>query len=152
MQKMAYEVRISDWSSDVCSSELAVMEEFVEPRPAENRNLVLFVEVEQAGADHLGYRQHPVDGVAEKMGERVGIDAAQLEPQRCRLQDIALGGGEARCPNEVRIAGTVDENIRSIGDAARRSEEHTYELQSLMRISYAVFCLKNKNRTNNKNK
>src|SRR3546814_18325969 len=53
------------------------------------------------------------------MGERVGIDAAQLEPQRCRLQDIALGGGEARCPNEVRIAGTVDENIRSIGDAAR---------------------------------
>src|SRR3546814_10760343 len=94
------------------------MEEFVDPRPAENRNLVLFVEVEQAGADHLGYRQHPVDGVAEKMGERVGIDAAQLEPQRCRLQDIALGGGEARCPNEVRIAGTVDENIRSIGEAA----------------------------------
>src|SRR3546814_8540573 len=95
------------------------MEEFVDPRPAENRNLVLFVEVEQAGADHLGYRQHPVDGVAEKMCERVGIEAPQLEPQRCRLQDIALGGGEARCPNEVRIAATVDENIRSIVDAAR---------------------------------
>src|SRR3546814_7129523 len=35
-------------------------------------------------------------------------------------------------------------------DAAMRSEEHTSELQSLMRISYAVFCLKKKNKTNNK--
>src|SRR3546814_8216310 len=34
---------------------------------------------------------------------------------------------------------------------ARRSEEHTSELQSLMRISYAVFCLKKKNNNNNKN-
>src|SRR3546814_6701076 len=33
---------------------------------------------------------------------------------------------------------------------ARRSEEHTSELQSLMRISYAVFCLKNKNNKKNK--
>src|SRR3546814_8500599 len=33
---------------------------------------------------------------------------------------------------------------------AARSEEHTSELQSLMRISYAVFCLKNKNITNNR--
>src|SRR3546814_8525412 len=32
------------------------------------------------------------------------------------------------------------------GDRRRRSEEHTSELQSLMRISYAVFCLKNKNK------
>src|SRR3546814_6027979 len=35
--------------------------------------------------------------------------------------------------------------------AARRSEEHTSELQSLMRISYAVFCLKNKNTTHHNN-
>src|SRR3546814_5540073 len=34
------------------------------------------------------------------------------------------------------------------GDITRRSEEHTSELQSLMRISYAVFCLKKKNKTN----
>src|SRR3546814_3337604 len=36
------------------------------------------------------------------------------------------------------------------GQRTRRSEEHTSELQSLMRISYAVFCLKNKNNNNNK--
>src|SRR3546814_1052964 len=44
---------------------------------------------------------------------------------------------------------------RSVRDASRdfsatRSEEHTSELQSLMRISYAVFCLKKKNKTNDK--
>src|SRR3546814_3119493 len=43
---------------------------------------------------------------------------------------------EARCPRE-------DEEPPD-GDGARRSEEHTSELQSLMRISYAVFCLKKK--------
>src|SRR3546814_5326167 len=44
----------------------------------------------------------------------------------------------------------VDEQ-RVVDDAGlvRRSEEHTSELQSLMRISYAVFCLKKKNRNNN---
>src|SRR3546814_4937307 len=38
--------------------------------------------------------------------------------------------------------------IRERGDANTRSEEHTSELQSLMRISYAVFCLKKKHETN----
>src|SRR3546814_4630113 len=38
-------------------------------------------------------------------------------------------------------------SARSRPDAARRSEEHTSELQSLMRISYAVFCLKKNNNT-----
>src|SRR3546814_9707313 len=37
-----------------------------------------------------------------------------------------------------------------LGGIRRRSEEHTSELQSLMRISYAVFCLKKKTKTNNK--
>src|SRR3546814_7767241 len=37
---------------------------------------------------------------------------------------------------------------RSSGERAGRSEEHTSELQSLMRISYAVFCLKKKNKDN----
>ena len=58
----------------------AVVEEFVDPRTAENRNLALSVQFEQPVADHLGHRQHSVDGVAEQIIERVGIDAAQLEP------------------------------------------------------------------------
>src|SRR3546814_16584928 len=47
-------------------------------------------------------------------------------------------------PFEAR-AGEVDEVLVIDAGWARRSEEHTSELQSLMRISYAVFCLKKKN-------
>src|SRR3546814_3664497 len=45
-----------------------------------------------------------------------------------------------------------DAQVRSVVNlVASRSEEHTSELQSLMRISYAVFCLKKKNRNNKRN-
>src|SRR3546814_6888899 len=66
---------------------------------------------------------------------------------------IALGGGAALRTGRVLpgrmvrqgIAGAVEADILGQGDGQlrhRRSEEHTSELQSLMRISYAVFCLK----------
>src|SRR3546814_5020762 len=64
-------------------------------------------------------------------------------------------------PEPVALAALVDEAVAQVGTEAaaagcrwravasmRRSEEHTSELQSLMRISYAVFCLKKKNTTN----
>src|SRR3546814_8124534 len=43
------------------------------------------------------------------------------------------------------VDGGFDKALRHDGDVLDRSEEHTSELQSLMRISYAVFCLKKKN-------
>src|SRR3546814_3043639 len=43
-----------------------------------------------------------------------------------------------------KLIAKIDAAIRRIGDGEYRSEEHTSELQSLMRISYAVFCLKKK--------
>src|SRR3546814_5685527 len=46
---------------------------------------------------------------------------------------------------ETQIRGVIKDRIRVSGDQHYRSEEHTSELQSLMRISYAVFCLKKKN-------
>src|SRR3546814_10234381 len=51
------------------------------------------------------------------------------------------GGGRRRQPVHVEPQGLRDHGI----DQPHRSEEHTSELQSLMRISYAVFCLKKKN-------
>src|SRR3546814_4887558 len=56
--------------------------------------------------------------------------------------NLRNGCGSARHGVEVRV-GVVDGASQRLLDAAR-SEEHTSELQSLMRISYAVFCLKNK--------
>src|SRR3546814_3814997 len=51
--------------------------------------------------------------------------------------------GHGRLRHRARLAGQG----RDLFPAQRRSEEHTSELQSLLRISYAVFCLKKKNKT-----
>src|SRR3546814_1643395 len=58
----------------------------------------------------------------------------------CRLHEFVVAGS-------FRTANTDEYGVRS--NLSRRSEEHTSELQSLMRISYAVFCLKNKNNRTN---
>src|SRR3546814_8344001 len=81
-----------------------------------------------------------------------GIDLPAL-PARCR-QDI--GGRLLRRPKRDYPAATVvgfctaalssSISARAAALATARSEEHTSELQSLMRISYAVFCLKKKNK------
>src|SRR3546814_7068213 len=104
-QKTAYEVRISDWSSDVCSSDLIV------GRPLSAQVIPHFCSM-------LGTTAAPTDSeIAEivshlKNGAQVALTTATKTPHM--------------------LSGTF------------RSEEHTSELQSLMRISYAVFCLKKK--------
>src|SRR3546814_4235012 len=62
-----------------------------------------------------------------------GVHEARAEPPR-----VPVGSAWAICPNMVTISNTIPSR------GQRRSEEHTSELQSLMRISYAVFCLKKK--------
>src|SRR3546814_1485953 len=95
-------MRISDWSSDVCSSDLTLARR----HDAE-----------------LGCLLDGVDGVAAGIGEADYLGAGGLRLQ----QERGEVAGAERMPH-----GT------------QRSEEHTSELQSLMRISYAVFCLKQK--------
>src|SRR3546814_9311029 len=109
-QKTAYELRISDWSSDVCSSDLFGLR----PLIVHARRHLLVEE-----------RLLPVKVLLSKLRARVGRD-----PFGRDLRGIAaLHDGD--------------------GLASTRSEEHTSELQSLMRISYAVFCLKKKKNSKN---
>src|SRR3546814_5805609 len=61
---------------------------------------------------------------------------------------IGIGSLFSNIPAALIIA-RYGERLSMIGAAAVRSEEHTSELQSLMRISYAVFCLKQKNKEDN---
>src|SRR3546814_8219684 len=64
---------------------------------------------------------------------------------------VAIGGAVPR-PDEVEsLAVLVVEQV-GVDRGSERSEEHTSELQSLMRISYAVFCLKKKNTKKHKHK
>src|SRR3546814_6842713 len=121
MQKTAYELRISDWSSDVCSSDL------LEQEPGNGQALPFATRESVAPVPHdrvEAVRQQP---------DQVG-DAGLLENR----PDLVVGG----VPLGIAEVGTD-------GVVEHRSEEHTSELQSLMRNSYAVFCLKKKKQQNN---
>src|SRR3546814_10223503 len=112
-QKTAYEMRISDWSSDVCSSDLPI----------------ILHEVSQPSL------------------------AASL---KCRLHGILIPSSEVfniptildilhkKIRERVKVTSPdIRASLKAKG-CLSRSEEHTSELQSLMRTSYAVFCLKKK--------
>src|SRR3546814_1587975 len=98
-------MRISDWSSDVCSSDLAWNGSGRLP---------------EYSADP--HRLYPAVGTAASL-----------------CTDQAAAGPPVDC---LRHDFWLDHALHVL---AGRSEEHTSELQSLMRISYAVFCLKKKN-------
>src|SRR3546814_8937840 len=105
-QKTAYEMRISDWSSDVCSSDLRCS------HPLGTIPISRWCRHE-AVRDGVAPRRKPVDR-----------EPGSLAQQR---------GGVGICVPVV--------------EQRERSEEHTSELQSLMRSSYAVFCSKKKRST-----
>src|SRR3546814_1049256 len=107
-------MRISDWSSDVCSSDLHHLPAFTSI--VQRTGFSAF----SACSRHFC----TVSRLASVSGEAATI-SAQLS-------------GSAACINRCPAAHGPDSS------STRRSEEHTSELQSLMRISYAVFCLKKK--------
>src|SRR3546814_9204298 len=108
-------MRSSDWSSDVCSSDLEAGEN------EENRR------------HHGGGQQAGPEALPEQGGAGEEQPARQQRRQCRRL--VNVGGTYAFA--SLSHAGRVSR-------AVMRSEEHTSELQSLMRISYAVFCLNKK--------
>src|SRR3546814_6207212 len=108
-------MRISDWSSDVCSSDLG--RGTIDPGVHDRED-----------APHAGELHRP--------------QLARSERWAFARACVFHGGREGRdsdLPIGRRRAGKAEAAV-----TAARSEEHTSELQSLMRISYAVFCLKKK--------
>src|SRR3546814_2104653 len=69
-----------------------------------------------------------------------------LDQQACGKMSLPFVGAHGD-PHKARYLLRLDEIMLRGGGKRGRSEEHTSELQSLMRISYAVFCLKKKNTT-----
>src|SRR3546814_9632504 len=106
-------MRIRDWSSDVCSSDL-------------NKT----IPVDRALCPQGSRHDRATRGAARQIrGDRRDSERPPAPPGARRCDRVWLRYVAAR-------------------PAANRSEEHTSELQSLMRISYAVFCLNKKNKTN----
>src|SRR3546814_4618367 len=93
-----------------------------------------------------------VAAVEAEAGDVAGGERRQAPAMEAR--EGAVDVGEAG-PGQHALGGDVAELLAQGGQQFRleavggRSEEHTSELQSLMRISYAVFCLKKKNKSNN---
>src|SRR3546814_6928917 len=115
-------MRISDWSSDVCSSDLAGRQ--ARHAASEQAARADFFQRGARNVDHLLcvvlVRPQPA------RGEEARNDAVEHLERRLGVEIELFGGGHD----------------------AERSEEHTSELQSLMRISYAAFCLTKKNKKN----
>src|SRR3546814_3128178 len=129
-------MRISDWSSDVCSSDLAagpmLAREYVSrylPATTVSRAESIAGEVRKALAgavDRSTWMSEPAKAAARAKLEKLKIEVGR--PKR-DLDYSVQPMGRGSFGGNMLIA---------------RSEEHTSELQSLMRISYAVFCLKKK--------
>src|SRR3546814_9791134 len=124
-------MRISDWSSDVCSSDLLAAVD--DPRDD-------FVHV--IGRAHV---------LRDDAVEIFGIIFGRARVLHCRLEPVFDAEGRNDVADDRQgmfvILGKMVDDARFPGmqvAAAEilRSEEHTSELQSLMRLSYAVFCLK----------
>src|SRR3546814_6899676 len=98
------------------------------------------------GADHAGDVDRDLD--PSDIGERIVGAGIVVERQRAAIRGEVIGAQPVLADDD-RIGGhapdLLDETREVEGDL--RSEEHTSELQSLMRISYAVFCLKKKKTT-----
>src|SRR3546814_4638124 len=121
-------MRISDWSSDVCSSDLLRVAALLGQQP---QAAVVWhpAEVIEGPVDPARIAE-PVSGAQRFVGRIEADDPTVLVVDRTQRDRGAIA-------TAVPHRG-VD------GDRALRSEEHTSELQSLMRTSYAVFCLKKK--------
>src|SRR3546814_7524523 len=120
-------MRISDWSSDVCSSDLPQAEQHHADKDEEHQQ---------------GYPQ----------GEAQPCHRAYLRSRRSRPPSATRPpAATISPPSQISVTNgfhqicTCQRPSASALPSTARSEEHTSELQSLMRISYAVFCLNKKN-------
>src|SRR3546814_7696052 len=120
-------MRISDWCSDVCSSDLVALREVAAAFAQDVVLAFLFHAFGDDGdAKRVGHGddrggEGQVVRVAQDVGDEAAVDLDAVDRHAAQVAQAGEAGAEVV-----------------------RSEEHTSELQSLMRISYAVFCLKKK--------
>src|SRR3546814_9937934 len=116
-------MRISDWSSDVCSSDLPDLD----PQRTETFEFGLGFDFKEVLQDR----------------DRLQIKASHFITWGKDFIDLNVDQPEIFVDCNPFIPGDCDgtTNSTNVPKAKLRSEEHTSELQSLMRISYAVFCL-----------
>src|SRR3546814_8757362 len=133
-------MRISDWSSDVCSSDLWAAERLSTHRFGDVIILPLRRNLDELASsairsEHLATPDRPFAfaDLLESVASAAGCGGVVVD---VRAGLVPLAAQLVLDPSIFRVV------------VSSRSEEHTSELQSLMRISYAVFCLKKKKTSN----
>src|SRR3546814_1235976 len=124
-------MRISDWSSDVCSSDLHRLQGVFQHT------------ADQAAPAGMRHAQNAI-GAGQYHGQAVGGYNGQHLARAC--SNGGIGNGRRHAVDQAGLVCIEYVCSMHLLQPQRRSEEHTSELQSLMRISYAVFCLKKKKR------
>src|SRR3546814_10597876 len=117
-------MRISDWSSDVCSSDLFAGEP-----------LAKAVKLNRSGIEPVAVQPFGLNRQMDMGTRRVCMKRQDII---VIVAEFGMGQPANGSQHLVRVS--------AFGHREDRSEEHTSELQSLMRTSYAVFCLKKKNK------
>src|SRR3546814_3943161 len=120
-------MRISDWSSDVCSSDLQA----ANLRRAGPRRKGRIDAVDVEGNVSRSVTHHR-ERLLDHLGDAEGRHLLSVDHRHAAV--------EGELPEVLRRAANADLDRAGGIEHAVRSEEHTSELQSLMRISYAVFC------------
>src|SRR3546814_2292138 len=141
-------MRISDWSSDVCSSDLDIGGQ-AEP--------LYVVRLDAAAKQVIVGPRRALAVTGARLGEANWLAAVEGRPVLAKVRSMAkpvparMDGDRlvfaaaeyGVAPGQAAVLYDATDESRVLGGGwiDRRSEEHTSELQSLMRISYAVFCL-----------
>src|SRR3546814_6193148 len=150
-------MRISDWSSDVCSSDLYPIDEAL--KIIKDNSKAKFVEAVDVavrlGVDAKKSDQQVRGSTVLPAGTGKAVRVAVFTPAGAKADEALAAGADAVGMDDLAekmqggdlsydVVIATPDAMRVVGKLGR-SEEHTSELQSLMRISYADFCLKKKN-------
>src|SRR3546814_5783567 len=128
-------MRISDWSSDVCSSDLRFGGE-----PAMAQGPLGFLKLFAAWGAEVAVL---IDWARRHGSGSVALGGVSLGALTSQLTAVAARDWPAELRPDALLLIASSQDLKEVafnGSLATRSEEHTSELQSLMRISYAVFC------------
>src|SRR3546814_2651725 len=129
---------IGDWSSDVCSSDLFSIERYLTISKASGKsNVNAFI-----GKIRAHLRSNNIDAAIRECDSQRGSVANVVKSTLFRYKEMEAATQLDVDQRILAIQQEVEESTNLELPMLERSEEHTSELQSLMRISYAVFCLK----------
>src|SRR3546814_10816013 len=141
-------MRISDWSSDVCSSDLNSYSGFAQVTAplGERTNVTVGARYTHDKISGYGEQNYVIPGVGEISAAPPGVPNPFADETKTNAFTYRVAF-DHHFTDDVMAYASVSRGFKAGAYNTlplQRSEEHTSELQSLMRISYAVFCLKKK--------